>query len=94
MAVVYFVFILFYLFIFRQRRRKIEREGEKRQYVVASHTPLLETWPATQACALTENRTGDPLLHRPVLNPLSYTSQGHTQDLTLNSELGNCCSRS
>ncbi|KAF6084333.1 hypothetical protein HJG60_008604 [Phyllostomus discolor] len=30
------------------------------------------------ACALTGNRTGDPLVRRPVLNPLSYTSQGET----------------
>ena len=37
---------------------------------------LLGTWPATQACALTGNRTGDPLVHRPVLTPLSHTSQG------------------
>ena len=39
--------------------------------------PLLGTWPTTQACALTGNQTSDPLLHRPVLNPLSHTSQGH-----------------
>ena len=38
---------------------------------------LLGTWPATKACALTGNRTGDPLVHRPVLNPLSRTSQGY-----------------
>ena len=38
--------------------------------------PQLETWPVTQACALTGNRTNDPLVHRPVLNPLSHTSQG------------------
>ena len=33
------------------------------------------TWPATQACVPTGNQTGNPLVHRPVLNPLSYTSQ-------------------
>ena len=38
--------------------------------------PLLGIWPTTQSCALTENQTGDPLVHRPMLNPLSYTSQG------------------
>ena len=32
--------------------------------------------PATQACALTGDRTGDPLVHRLALNPLSNTSQG------------------
>ena len=37
--------------------------------------PLLGTWPATQACALTEHLTGDPLVRRPVLNPLNHTSQ-------------------
>ena len=40
---------------------------------------LLGTWPATQACALTGNQTGDPLLHSPALNPLSHTSQGPTK---------------
>ena len=42
--------------------------------------PLLGTWPITQACTLTGNQTGDPLVHRPTLNPLSHTSQG-TMDL-------------
>ena len=37
---------------------------------------LLETWPATQACALTGNQTGNPLVHRPALSPLSHTIQG------------------
>ena len=38
--------------------------------------PLLGTWPATQTCALTKNRTSDPLVCRLALNPLSHTSQG------------------
>ena len=37
--------------------------------------PQLGTWPATQAHALTGNRTSDPLVHRPALSPLSPTSQ-------------------
>ena len=41
-----------------------------------SSAPLLGTWPATQACALTGNGTSDPLVPRPVLSPLSQTSQG------------------
>ena len=69
-------FFIFYLFIFRERGREGEREGEKHQCVVASHAPLLGTWPATQACALTGNWTGDHLIHGPVLNPISHTSQG------------------
>ena len=36
----------------------------------------LGTWPTTQARALTGNPTRDPLVHRPALSPLSYTSQG------------------
>ena len=38
--------------------------------------PPLGTWPATQACTLTGNRTGDPLVGRPALSPLSHTSRG------------------
>ena len=41
--------------------------------------PQQGTWPATQACALTGNRTGSLSVGRPAaLNPLSHTSQGHT----------------
>ena len=38
--------------------------------------PLLRTWSAAQACALIGNPTGDPLVHRLALSPLSHTSQG------------------
>ena len=38
--------------------------------------PQLGTWPTTQACALTGNRTCDPLVCRLALNPLSHHSQG------------------
>ena len=38
--------------------------------------PLPGTWPATQACALTGNHTGDPLVRTLELNSLSSTSQG------------------
>ena len=37
---------------------------------------LLGTWPAAQACALTGNQPGDPLVRRLALNPLSRTSHG------------------
>ena len=39
-----------------------------------SRAPLLGTWPGTQTRA--GNRTGNSLVHRPVLNPLSPISQG------------------
>ena len=56
-----------------------EREGEKHQCVVASRAPTIRgmAWPATQACALTGNLIGNPLVHRSVLDPLSYTSQSN-----------------
>ena len=47
-----------------------------------SCAPLLGTWPATQASALTGNRTGDPLVRRLVLSPLSHTSQGNKRSLS------------
>ena len=36
---IFLMFKIFYLFIFRERGREGEREGEKHQCVVASHTP-------------------------------------------------------
>ena len=63
------------LFIFREEGREKEREGNINVWLPLL-CPLLGTWPTTQACALTGNRTSNPLVLRPVLNPLSYTSQG------------------
>ena len=51
----YFFKKRFYLFIFRDRGREAEREGEKHQCVVASRVPPLGTQPITQARALTRN---------------------------------------
>ena len=71
-----FLFWWFYLFIFGERGREGER-GERSISVWLPLTrPLLGTTPATQACALTGTPTGDPLVRRPELNPLSYTNQG------------------
>ena len=77
-------FLRYHLFIFRERGREGEREGERRHCVVAFHIvvaarlehPLLGTWPTTQACALTRNPTNNPLVCRLALSPLSDTSQG------------------
>ena len=58
-----------------------EREGERERNInvlLPLMCPLLGTWLTTQACALTENQTSDLLVHRPLLNPLSHTSQGLT----------------
>ena len=71
------IYILKTLFIFRERGREGERQGEKHQGVVASCAPPAGIWPATQACALTGNQTDDLLVCSLVLNPLNHTSQGY-----------------
>ena len=62
---VYSFFKRFYLFVFRERGKEGEREGEKQQCVVASHVPPT----GVLACALGNpgmcpdwNRTSDPLV--------------------------------
>ena len=67
-------FFLKILFIF-ERGREGEREGEKHQCVVTPPMTPTRDLAATQACTPIRNRTGNPLVHRPVLNPLSHTSQ-------------------
>ena len=73
---------VFYLvdFIYLVLDRGEEREKEKRERDINVWLPLqcppLETWPATQACAPTRSRTGDPLVRSLVLNPVSRTSRG------------------
>ena len=70
------VFFFKILFIFdRQEGREGERERNINVWLPVAGIPL-GTWPTTHTCALTGNQTHDPLLLRPVLNPLSYTSQG------------------
>ena len=56
--------------------REKERERNINVWLLLTH-PLLGTWPTTQACTLTGNRTSNPLLHRMALSPLSHTSQGY-----------------
>ena len=69
------IFYLFiYLFIERRERREIERERNIDVWLPLM-CPLLGTWLTTLECALTGNRTSNPLVHRPALNPLSHTSQ-------------------
>ena len=74
----YFCFFLrkrMYLFIFRERGRERERERNINVWLPLT-CPLLGTWPATEARALTGNRTSASLVCRAMLNPLSHTSQG------------------
>ena len=72
-----FYFLKDFICLFLERGKEREKERERNTNVwLPLIRPLLGTWPATQACALTGNRTGDPLVHRLALNPLSHTSQG------------------
>ena len=57
----------FSLLLEREEGREKERERNINVWLTLA-CPLLGTWPATQACALTGIQTGDPLVHRPVLN--------------------------
>ena len=72
----YFLFFKFFfkdfIYLFLERREGREKERERNTNVwLPLMCPPLGTWPATQACALAGNQTGDPLLHRPVLSPLT-----------------------
>ena len=64
-----------FIYLFLERGTEGERERNINVWLPFT-CPLLGTWPATQARALTGNRTGNPLVHRHTLNPLSSTSQG------------------
>ena len=71
------LFLKYCIYLFLERGEGREKEGERNINVwLPLMCPVLRTWPATQACALTGNRTGNPLVHRLALNPLSHTSQG------------------
>ena len=75
----YFYFLKrFYLFNFRERGKEGER-GEKHQCVVASHAPPTGDLACNPGIRLTGNQTGNPLVRRPGINPLSHTSQGGMQ---------------
>ena len=69
-------FLFVCLFVVLERGREGEREGGKHdvweihQSVSLTH-PQLGTWPKTQACALTGNRTCHLSVCRSALNPLS-----------------------
>ena len=66
-----FILFIFHLFIFRATGEEGEREGNTCVWLPLVR-PLLG--PATQACALTGNRTSHPLVRRPVLSPRSRPS--------------------
>ena len=53
-----------YSFLERGEEKENERERNINVWLPLVH-PILRTWPATQACALTGNWTGDPLVCSP-----------------------------
>ena len=73
-SLVFFPQDFIYLFSERGEGREKERERNINVWLPLTY-PLLETWPATQACALTRNPTSNRLVHRAAPNPLSNTSQ-------------------
>ena len=56
-----FLKIFIYLFLEREEGREKEREGNINVWLPLMHL-LQGTWPTTQACVLTGNQTGDPLV--------------------------------
>ena len=76
-----------YLFLEIREGREKERDRNINVWLPLEH-PLLGTWPVFQACAPTGNRTSDPLVLRPALNPLSHTSQGKSGKLLITVEFG------
>ena len=72
------IYIYDFIYLFPEREgRERERERNINEWLPVVCPPQ-GSWPATQACALTGNQSGDPLVLRPVLHPLSHTSQGYS----------------
>ena len=69
-------FFLKSLFIFRERGKEGEREEEIHQCVVASCMPPAGDLACNPGMCPDWELNHDPLVHRPALNPLSYTGQG------------------
>ena len=74
-------FLKDFIYLFLDRGR--EGEGKKSQCVIASCMPPTGVLAHNAGCVLTGNQTGDSLVHRPALNPLSHTSLGSSQDFLM-----------
>ena len=68
-------FFWFYLFIFREKGREGEREGEKYQCVVASHVAPTGDLAHNPGMCPDWELNRQPFGLQPALNPLSHTSQ-------------------
>ena len=67
-----FFFFLDFIYLFLERGEGREKERERNIDVQEE----LGTWPAMEACALTQNQTGHLPVCGAMSNPLSHTSQG------------------
>ena len=64
-----FFFKKYFIYLFLERGEGKEKEKERNISVwLPLLCPQLGPWPETQACGLTGNQTGDPLVHRLALN--------------------------
>ena len=73
------IFKRFFIHLFLERGEGREKKERNINVWLPLVPPILRTWPAIQARALTGKRTGDPLVRRLALDPLSHTSQGDFQ---------------
>ena len=72
----------FYLFIFRERGKEGEIEGQKYQCVVASPVPLTGDLARKPGMCPDWESNRRPFGSQPMLSPLSYTSQSETYFLS------------
>ena len=76
--------VLFIYFLERGEGREKERDRNINVWLPLMWPPL-ETWPTTQACALSGNRTRDPLIHSP--RSIHWATPARARDSFLNSYL-------
>ena len=73
---IFFLFSFSNIYLFFEEEGRVKERERNINVWLPLTWPRLGTWPATQARALTGNQSSDPLVRRPVLSPLSHTSQG------------------
>ena len=71
----FFFFFLDFIYLFLERAEGKEKEGEKHQCMVASHMSFAGDLACKPGMCLDWESNSDPLVCKPALNPLSYTSQ-------------------
>ena len=64
------------IYLFLERGREGDKEGEKHPCVVASCMPPTQDLARNPGMCPDWESNGDPLIHRPALNLLSHSSQG------------------